>query len=186
MGAQVVSSVGASPVRSSSRMWSWCRRSSALRCIVRNFTTVNGCPPRPSRIWRKRTGPGESSLTDGHDPEHRRRDEESHEGAADVEAALREPIAGRGRRHGNQQLARRLARRLGWRHRPVVVLRGGQGGRIRTAGLLLPKQVRYQAALRPARRPESTARHEFPDNGQVPVLLDGPGVGRAWREASAA
>ncbi len=45
MGAQVVSSVAASPVRSSSRMWSWCRRSSALRCMVRNFRTVNGWPP---------------------------------------------------------------------------------------------------------------------------------------------
>ena len=31
--------------------------SEARWCMVRNFNTVNGTPPRPIRCWRNRTGP---------------------------------------------------------------------------------------------------------------------------------
>ena len=39
------------------------RRASASATIVRNLTTRNGLPPRPIRLWRNSTGPGDSSLT---------------------------------------------------------------------------------------------------------------------------
>ncbi len=43
-------------------MYSRCAASSASTCIVRNLRIVNGRMPWPSRVWRKKTGPGESRL----------------------------------------------------------------------------------------------------------------------------
>ena len=60
---------------------------------------------------------------------------------------------------------------------------GGRGGRIRTGGLLLPKQVRYQAALRPVTDwRKATLRHS--PRAEVMVIGATPGV--AHRRAHAA
>src|SRR5256885_13959635 len=46
----------------------------------------------------------------------------------------------------------------------------GRGGRIRTGGLLLPKQVRYQAALRPV---TEWREAELPDPPRAEVMVIG-------------
>src|SRR5437762_3287747 len=51
----------------------------------------------------------------------------------------------------------------------------GRGGRIRTGGLLLPKQVRYQAALRPGDR-FTWAGAVAPSHASVMVIGAGTGV----------
>jgi len=38
-------------------------RASAPSCMVRNLSMVNKRPPSPTRVWRKRIGPGLSRLT---------------------------------------------------------------------------------------------------------------------------
>src|SRR5580765_5855480 len=52
----------------------------------------------------------------------------------------------------------------------------GRGGPIRTGDLLLPKQVRYQAALRPDA--QMLTRHEALDDGDIATRLVGPLVAR--------
>ena len=39
------------------------RRASASTCMLRNLSILKGRPFLPTRVWRKKTGPGESSLT---------------------------------------------------------------------------------------------------------------------------
>ena len=50
-------------MRGSSRVAHEGPRNSASARMLRNFSNVNGCPPRPTRSWRYRTGPAPSRCT---------------------------------------------------------------------------------------------------------------------------
>ena len=169
IGAQVVSSVAASPVRSRSRMCSWCRRSSALRCMVLNFRTVNGRRATAEPDLAEEDRPRRVQLDrHGHHAEHRRDDRQADAGAEDVEGTLGDAIAGRRPRDRDLQLARRQARRVGCGHRSVTVLRmvGADGFEPSTSCSQSRCATRLRYAPRDAH--ESTARLETADRPRPP------------------
>ena len=85
MDAALLPNPGGGPARK--------RRSGTM---VRSFIISNTRPSRPTRSWRSRTGPHESSFTARATSSHQRQEDDKHEGRdGDVQPALRDHVGAR-------------------------------------------------------------------------------------------